>query len=96
MQTAAAVEGECEKRFAPLRDVFARSFETGEIGAAVAVTISGKPVVDLWGGHCDAARTRPWTRETLVNVYSTTKGITALCANRLIGAGRLDPDAPVA
>lgn len=93
---SARIEGECEERFAPVRDVFARSFETGEIGAALAVTIAGRPVVDLWGGHRDAARTQPWTRDTLVNVYSTSKGITAICANRLVEQGRLDLDAPVA
>jgi CubicO group peptidase (beta-lactamase class C family) len=54
MGAAARVEGECEQRFAPLREVFAKSFETGEIGAAVAVTIAGSTVVDLWGGHRDA------------------------------------------
>ena len=53
-------------------------------------------VVDLWGGHHDRARTRPWQRDTLVNVYSTTKGVTALCAHRLVDEGRLDLDAPVA
>jgi len=93
---SARVEGECEARFAPVRDAFARSFETGEIGAAVAVTIEGRPAVDLWGGHRDAARTQPWTRDTLVNVYSTSKGITAICANRLAERNLLDLAAPVA
>jgi CubicO group peptidase (beta-lactamase class C family) len=96
MRAGAVVEGECEKRFARVRDVFAKSFERGEVGAAVAVTIAGRPVLDLWGGHRDAARTLPWTRDTLVNVYSTSKGITAICANRLADSGRLDLGAPVA
>jgi CubicO group peptidase (beta-lactamase class C family) len=96
MTAEARVEGEWEKRFAPVREVFARSFETGEIGAAICVTIGGRAVIDLWGGHRDAARTQPWTRDTLVNVYSTTKGVTAICANRLVERGRLDLDAPVA
>jgi CubicO group peptidase (beta-lactamase class C family) len=96
MTAEARVEGECEKRFAPVREVFARSFETGEIGAALCVTIGGRPVIELWGGHRDAARTQPWTRDTLVNVYSTTKGVTAICANRLVERGLLDLDAPVA
>jgi CubicO group peptidase (beta-lactamase class C family) len=92
----AGVEGEVEPRFARVRDVFAKSFEAGEVGAALCVTIGGRVVIDLWGGHRDAARTQPWTRDTLVNVYSTTKGMTAICANRLVEAGRLDLDAPVA
>ena len=81
------IEGEAERRFAPVREVFARSFATGEVGAAVCVTIGGRVVIDLWGGHRDAARTQPWTRDTLVNVYSTTKGMTAICANRLVERG---------
>ena len=58
--------------------------------------IDGKLVVDLWGGHSDKARTKPWTRDTLVNIYSTTKGLAAMCAHRLVDQGKLDLDAPVA
>ncbi len=92
----AAVQGQCDSRFDGVRRVFEKSFETGEVGAAVAITLDGEPVVDLWGGWADPARTRPWRRDTLVNVYSTTKGVTAICAHRLVEAGKLDLDAPVA
>jgi len=88
--------GESSRRFARVRQVFADSFGTGEVGASVAVTLDGELVVDLYGGRRDAARTLPWGRDTIANVYSTTKGITAICANRLIEAGKLDVDAPVA
>jgi CubicO group peptidase (beta-lactamase class C family) len=90
------VQGRCETRFERVRRVFEKSFEGGEVGAAVAITLDGEPVVDLFGGYADAARTRPWQRDTIVNVYSTTKGVTALCAHRLVEAGKLDLDAPVA
>ncbi len=94
---AMSIEGDCDAKFSRVRDAFASNFETmGEVGAAVAVTIDGKPVVDLWGGHADRSRTRPWTRDTLVNVYSTTKGLTAMCAHRLVDQRKLDLDAPVA
>jgi CubicO group peptidase (beta-lactamase class C family) len=80
-----------------VRDTFAAGFERGdELGASVCVTVEGETVVDLWAGWADAAKTRPWTHDTLVNVYSTTKGITAICALRLVDAGLLDLDAPVA
>lgn len=92
----ARVQGDCAPRFARVRAAFERNFANGEVGAALAVTMDGQPVIDLWGGHADAARTRPWQRDTLVNVYSTTKGMTAICANRLLEAGRLDLNAPVA
>jgi CubicO group peptidase (beta-lactamase class C family) len=94
---AIQVEGNCDARFLRVREVFESSFANGlEVGAAVSATINSKPVVDLWGGHADAARTRPWKRDTLVNVYSTTKGITAILAHRLVEQGKLDLDAPVA
>jgi CubicO group peptidase (beta-lactamase class C family) len=90
------VQGECHPRFQAVRDAFARNLrDQDEIGAAVTVILDGEPVVDLWGGHADLDRTRPWTRNTLVNVYSCTKGMTALCAHRLVSEGRLDLDAPV-
>jgi CubicO group peptidase (beta-lactamase class C family) len=90
-------QGQCEPRFERVRQVFAENFERrGEVGAAVAVTIGGKPVIDLWAGHGDAARTRPWQRDTIVNVWSTTKGLCALCGHRLADQGKLDFEAPVA
>ncbi len=95
-RVSAQVEGECEARFAAVREAFAANFERGEVGAALAVVLDGRPVLDLWGGSADAARTRPWQRDTLVNVYSTTKGMTAICAHRLVEQGKLDLDAPVA
>ena len=91
------VHGSCDGRFTRVREVFEENFRTrDEVGAAVAITVDGVPVVDLWGGHADLARTKPWERDTIVNVYSTTKGMTALSAHRLIDEGRLDLDAPVA
>ncbi len=89
-------EGENALRFARVREAFEKNFQDGEVGAALAVTVDGELVVDLFGGHRDAARTKPWQRDTLVNVYSTTKGMTAICANRLAERGSLDLDAPVA
>jgi len=90
------VHGRCDPRFAAVRGLFEQSFAQGEeIGAAVAFTLDGEPVVDLWGGHHDSERTRPWERDTIVNTYSTTKGMTALCAHQLVERGDLDLDAPV-
>jgi CubicO group peptidase (beta-lactamase class C family) len=91
------IDGECDPRFAAVRDTFAASFEAGrEVGASFAATVDGRMVVDLWGGHADAARTRPWERDTIVNVFSTTKAVTALCVHMLADRGQLDLDAPVA
>jgi CubicO group peptidase (beta-lactamase class C family) len=91
------VHGECAARFAPVREVFAAGFRTGkEVGAALAVMHDGRLVVDLWAGSADQARTLPWQRDTIVNVYSCTKAMAALCAHQLVERGRLDLDAPVA
>jgi CubicO group peptidase (beta-lactamase class C family) len=90
------IEGTCDAGFARVKEAFAENFEKrNEYGAAVAVTIGGKPIIDLWAGHADKARTRPWTRDTLVNLFSTTKGLSAICAHRLADQGKLDFDAPV-
>ncbi|MFF1836358.1 serine hydrolase domain-containing protein [Streptomyces sp. NPDC058231] len=91
------IQGHCDDRFSGVRDAFAENFrERDELGAAVTVLVDGEPVADLWGGWADTARTRPWERETLVNVWSTSKGPTALCAHILADRGLLDLDAPVA
>ena len=97
MTTAIETHGACDSRFNAVKDAFAENFPThGEVGAAVAVMVDGELVVDLWAGHADPARTRPWERDTIVNVFSTTKGMTAICAHRLVDQGLLDLDAPVA
>ena len=97
MKATLQVQGHCDERFAEVKAAFAGNFERfDEVGAAVAVTVNGEPVVDLWGGYMDAARTWPWERDTIVNVWSTTKGIVATCAHRLVDRGLLDLDAPVA
>ncbi|MEV7194618.1 serine hydrolase domain-containing protein [Streptomyces sp. NPDC093510] len=91
------VHGTCAPGFEGLRKEFERNFaERDDLGAAVAATVGGEVVVDLWGGDADRTGTRPWERDTLVNVYSTTKGMTALCAHLLVERGELDLDAPVA
>src|SRR6266511_4000766 len=91
------VSGRVAAGFEPVRAVFEQNFVThGEIGAAVHVTLGGEPVVDLWGGAADAANTRPWTPDTLVNVWSTTKGWVALAMHLLADRGLLDFDTPVA
>jgi len=91
------IHGRVHPKFARVRDAFAKEFEDGnEVGASLCVTQGGETVVDLWAGFRDAKRTLPWQRDTLANVYSTTKGITALAAHRLVDEGLLDLDAPVA
>jgi CubicO group peptidase (beta-lactamase class C family) len=97
MTKSTPIEGHCDDRFARVREVFESNFASGaDLGAAVAFTLDGESVVDLWGGYQDVERTRPWERDTLVNVYSTTKGMTAICAHQLVERGEIDLDAPVA
>jgi len=92
-----AIEGTCDPRFARVREAFAENFRRdGELGAAVAVTLHGRPVVDLWGGWRDAARTRPWQADTIVCMMSVAKAVSALALHMLVDRGRVDLDAPVA
>jgi CubicO group peptidase (beta-lactamase class C family) len=91
------ISGRCEPRFLALRDAFAANFaEHGEVGAALAVTLEGRTVVDVWAGWADRARTRPWRRETLVNVFSVGKPMIALCLLTFLERGRIDLDDRVA
>src|SRR5262245_18044739 len=91
------VNGFADERFGRVRTAFEKNFETdGEGGACCCITLNGKTVVDIWGGFADKARSRPWQRDTIVNVYSTTKTMTALTALLLADRGKLDFDAPVA
>jgi CubicO group peptidase (beta-lactamase class C family) len=88
--------GYVEPGFEGVREAFEDNFAThGEVGAATAVYVQGRKVVDLWGGTFDAAGA-PYDESTLQLIFSTTKGVTALAANILAQRGELDVDAPVA
>ena len=92
-----AVDGYVATEFEPVLDAFAQNFDgRGEVGAAVCVYFDGQPVVDLWGGLADPTSGAAWQEDTLVLVYSATKGVTATCANLLVQRGLLDPEATVA
>ena len=91
------MDGFVDAAFEGVRDVFADSLAAGrETGGAVAVTVGDRLVVDLWGGWADAARTRPWARDTIVTVYSTGKPLAALATLRLVAGGVLELDEPIA
>ncbi len=92
-----AVGGWCDPAFRAVQQEFAANFtQRGEIGAAVSVAVRGTVVAELWGGLSDPEREQPWTRDTLVNVFSVGKGVLAACLASLLGRGLLDPDARVA
>ena len=90
------IRGVCDERFQAVREALAESLDKDDVGASAAVYLDGEPTVDLWGGYADAARTIPWGPDTITNVWSTTKTMTALCALVLADRGDLDLAAPVA
>ena len=91
------IAGTVAPGFERVRDAFAANFEhNGEVGAACSVYHRGEKVVDLWGGVADQKSGRPWVEDSIVLVFSSTKGATAICANLLVQRGELDLDAPVA
>lgn len=95
--TDSRVQGFAQDRFAHVRDIMAASLASGtDLGASFCATIDGETVIDIWGGWADEAKTRPWQADTIVNVYSTTKTMTALTALLIADRGELDFDAPVA
>ena len=74
------IYGECDPQFSKVKETFEKLHqEDREIGSCFAVYKDGKPLVDLWGGFQDKDKTKPWQKDNLVTVYSTTKGVAAFC-----------------
>lgn len=89
--------GTAEPRFESVRKTLERLIdEGGDVGGSVAVAVDGEIVADIWGGYHDDSRTDPWNRDTITNVWSMTKTVSALCALILVDRGQIDLDAPVA
>lgn len=90
------IGGSCEPGYGLVVDEFRRNFdERGELGAACSVVVDGKLMVDLWGGHVDKSRSRAWSEDTLVTVWSTTKGMAAAAMLIAHSRGWFELDRPV-
>ena len=90
------ISGHCDPNFTEIKKIFTQSFDSGhETGASVAIEYKGRTIVDLFGGHTDAAKKNSWKENTLVNVFSVTKGVTAACVAMLIDQGKLDVNSKV-
>ncbi len=96
MTDATPIDGLCREGYETVRAGFVRNFERGDLGASVCVIDRGEVVVDLWGGHRDAAGSRPWEADTIVNLWSTTKTVAALCVLILHERDELGIDEPLA
>ena len=93
----ADIQGTWDPRFDGVATTLSASLDAGtDVGASVAVLLGGEPVVDIWGGTVDEAGSAPWQKDTITNVWSTTKTMTFLCALMLADRGELDFYAPVA
>lgn len=94
---AIRIDGTCDPAWDGVRQAFGDNFEWGrELGASLAISVGGRNVVDLWGGWADAARTRPWERDTIACTFSCTKGVVAVLTLLFVERGLLDLDEPVA
>ncbi|MEV6280359.1 serine hydrolase domain-containing protein [Nocardia sp. NPDC051832] len=97
MSARPTIHGDVEAGFGPVADAFRKNFaQHGEIGAAVAVYAGDRPVVDLWAGHRDRNRAQPWERDTIVPVFSSTKGMAAFVVAAAVSKGLLDYEEKVA
>lgn len=96
-QAAAAVSGFAAPGFEIVKDAFTANFASrGEVGAAFAAYLDGKPVVDLWGGVADQSTQKPWSEDTLSIIFSGTKGVVALAVLMLVDRGKISLEEPVA
>ena len=90
------IHGNVNEGWEAVQEAFAANFANAtELGASAYVTHKGKPVVDIWAGDRGPDGT-PWERDTIVNVYSTTKTMAALSLMMLVDRGKVDVHAPVA
>jgi len=93
----ADVQGTCAPGFEGVRDAIASTLDSGlDVGACAAVTVDGELVADVWGGLTDQETGATWGRDTIINVWSTTKTMAALSVLLLVDRGDVDVDAPVA
>ena len=91
------VRGACESGYGRLADLLAERLEAGrEVGASIGVYRDGQPVVEIWGGHTDRNRRRPWTGNTVTPLASTTKALATAAVLLLVDRGHLDLDRPIA
>ena len=92
----AQIHGTIDPRFEAMREILSANIDSGaDVGASAAVMLEGELVVDIWGGWVDEQQSAPWGRDTITNVWSSTKTQMALCALMLADRGQLDLDAPV-
>lgn len=90
------IKGSVDPRFEKVKQVFSSFFADGlEHGAAVSLMVDGKLVVDIWAGHMDKAKTKEWQCNTIVNVWSSTKGVVATAVAMLVEQGKLHYDRPI-
>ncbi|MGZ5365214.1 MAG: serine hydrolase domain-containing protein [Mycobacterium sp.] len=95
--TPELVCGDVDEGYGKVADAFRLNLAGGaEVGAALAIYRDGRKVVDLWGGFRNGTTRAPWTNDTLVNTFSTTKGVAALTVALAVSRGLLDYDARVA
>jgi CubicO group peptidase (beta-lactamase class C family) len=91
------IGGDVDEGYGKVADVFRRNMSSGqEVGAAFAVYRDGRKVVDLWGGFRNGITQAPWEQDTLVNVFSTTKGVASLAVAVAASRGFISYDAKVA
>lgn len=88
----AKVNGICDSRFTAVKNLLQANIDADEeLGASLVVNIKGENVIDIWGGHADPAKSKPWEENTVTNVWSSSKTVASLAALLLIDRGLLNP-----
>tara|TARA_B100000953_G_scaffold67014_1_gene53691 strand:+ start:3992 stop:5116 length:1125 start_codon:yes stop_codon:yes gene_type:complete len=91
------IHGECDPQFIKVKEVFSDLYlQQRELGSSFAIFKDGKPIVNIWAGHQDLEKTKTWKKDTLVTVYSTTKGVAALCVALAVEKGFINYNEKVA
>ncbi len=90
------IQGTYDPKFEQVAEQFVENFtKNNELGASVALTLEGETVVDLWGGSAEEGTDRPWEKDTVSIIWSSTKAATAICFHMLASQGKINLNAPV-
>ncbi|WP_314407716.1 serine hydrolase domain-containing protein [Pseudomonas kuykendallii] len=91
------IQGYYDLQFEAVKDAFVELFDNPqERGAALCIQIGGETLLDIWAGTADKDGAEAWHSDTILNLFSCTKTLTAVAALQLVGEGKLELDRPVA
>lgn len=80
-----------EPEFSEVFNIFENYIEEGiDLGSAFSVVRNGQVLINLHGGYTDFEKKNQWNADTILNIYSASKGILAMCMTILLDQNLID------